>query len=87
MTLHSARNLDQWRERRGPEERALLIENRRGEFGREHRQMVNDANEPHPFKPDQPTLFAVSSDHDTGRFRLPPMLVEYLEPKAREHNP
>jgi hypothetical protein len=76
--------LDQWWQRRSPEERNALIKRRHAEFGPDDRQMVMDANERHPFKPDQPPTVAITTDNrNPGRFRLPSILVEYLEIKAK----
>ena len=83
MALDDMARLDQWWKRRSPDERDLLIERRHGEFGLDHRRIIMDANEWHPFKPDLPPIVAVWTDQQ-DRFRLPPILVDYLELKNCE---
>jgi hypothetical protein len=75
--------LDQWWQRRSPEEHADLIKRRHEEFGPDDRQVVMDANEryPYPFRPNQPPIVVLVTDNE-GRFRLPSILVEYVELKA-----
>ena len=72
--------LDQWWQRRSPEERAALIQHRAEEFGDDYRQLIMDANP----DPREPAIVAIVADNRTGRFRLPPLLTVFLELKARE---
>jgi hypothetical protein len=43
--------------------------------------MVMDAE---PLEPNKPPIVAIVSDNRTGRFRLAPILAEYVELKATQ---
>jgi hypothetical protein len=73
--------LDQWWQRRSAEERAVLIGHRRGELSADYWRMVMDAE---PLEPNKPPIVAIVSDNRTGRFRLAPILAEYVELKATQ---
>ncbi len=81
MTLNDEQNayLDRWWERRSDAERAALIEHRREEFSADYWPIVMEAE---PLEPNEPPIIAIVSDHRTGGFRLPPIILEYLEHKA-----
>jgi hypothetical protein len=71
--------LERWWQRRSDAERAALIEHRREEFSADYWPIVMEAE---PVEPNQPPIVAIVSDNRTGRFRLPPIIVEHLEHRA-----
>lgn len=81
MTLNDEQiaQLDRWWQRLKADERAELIEHRHDELSANLWQTVMNAE---PLEPDRPPMIAVVSDTRTGRFRLPPVLAEYVELKA-----